>query len=112
MFDNQGNVDNPGKLSRILNVDTATGEVLWKYDGADSTPLFSWISASVDPLPNGNVLVTETAAGRIFEVSRDKQIVWDYRAPQRIKSGDALYIPNLMSGKRYRREDLPFLDAR
>jgi hypothetical protein len=111
MFDNRGNVNAAGSLSRILDVDTATGEVLWEYDGTDRAPVFSWVSASVDPLPNGNVLVTETAAGRIFEVTRDKQIVWDYRAPQRLRSKQgALFIPNLVGGKRYKREDLPFLD--
>ncbi len=31
MFDNQGNIGTYGGLSRVLNVDTATGEILWQY---------------------------------------------------------------------------------
>ena len=29
-------------------------------------------------LPNGNLLVTESAAGRAFELNSDKQIVWEF----------------------------------
>ena len=32
-------------------------------------------------LPNGNTLICESDAGRIFEVTQDKEIVWDYYSP-------------------------------
>ena len=32
-------------------------------------------------LPNGNTLITEGAGGRIFEVTNDRQIVWEYMNP-------------------------------
>ncbi len=32
-------------------------------------------------LPNGNVLVTSTHHGHLFEVTPDKRIVWDYVSP-------------------------------
>ena len=60
---------------------------------------------------DGNVLVTETSAGRMFEVTRDKEIVWDYLAPERVYMEGENRIPSLFSGKRFRREDLPFLDG-
>jgi hypothetical protein len=109
MFDNLGNLHDDAGLSRILNVDPATGEILWEYDGTDHDPVFSSYNSGVDPLPNGNVLATETETGRIFEVTRDKEIVWDYRAPERIYIAGRLRIPSLFSGRRFRREDLPFL---
>ena len=112
MFDNQGNVGTYGGLSRVLNVDTATGEILWEYGDKYKDPVNSLLNSSVDPLPNGNVLVTETMTGRIFEVTHDKEVVWDYRAPQRLGAGRGVFlIPNLFSGRRYRREDLPFLNG-
>jgi hypothetical protein len=112
MFDNQGNIGSYGGLSGVLDVDTATGEILWEYGDEYKDSVNSLLNSSVDPLPNGNVLVTETMTGRIFEVSHDKQIVWDYRAPQRLAANQGAYlIPNLFSGKRYRREDLPFLNG-
>jgi hypothetical protein len=84
---------------------------MWDYGGDADYPVFSALSASVDPLPNGNVLVTETDAGRIFEITFDKQIVWDYRAPQRLTTGGgAVLIPNLLGGRRFRRGELSFLN--
>jgi hypothetical protein len=109
MFDNMGNLSDQGGLSRVLNADPVTGKVLWEYDGMNDDPVYSSYNSSVDPLPNGNVLVTATSAGRIFEVTRDKQIVWDYRAPERLTADGETRIPSLFSGKRFRKEDLPFL---
>jgi hypothetical protein len=111
MFDNMGNLGNAPGLSRVLNVDPVTRKILWEYDGTDKDPVFSSVNGGVDPLPNGNVLVTETETGRLFEVTRGKEIVWDYRAPQRAVMGGKTRIPSLFSGKRFRREDLPFLNG-
>ncbi len=33
------------------------------------------------PLPNGNVLITESDFGRVFEVTRDGEIVWEFNSP-------------------------------
>ena len=30
---------------------------------------------------NGNVLITSSKEGRVFEVTRDGELAWDYRAP-------------------------------
>ncbi len=111
LFDNLGNMTDKGAMSRVLNVDPVTGKVLWQYDGTDEDPFYNSYNGDVDPLPNGNVLATITSSGRIFEVTRDKEIVWDYRAPQRVTEDGYTGIPSLFSGRRYRREDLPFLDA-
>jgi hypothetical protein len=32
-------------------------------------------------LPNGNTLITESAFGRFFEVTREGEIVWEYVNP-------------------------------
>jgi hypothetical protein len=111
MFDNLGNMRDKGGLSRVLNVDPVSGKILWEYDGTDQDRFYSSYNSAIDALPNGNVLVTETSAGRIFEVTRDKEVVWDYRAPERVYAEGENRIPSLFSGRRFRREDLPFLDA-
>ena len=111
MFDNMGNLSDTPGLSRVLNVDPVSGKILWEYDGTDKDPVFSSYNSGVDPLPNGNVLATEASAGRMFEVTRDKELVWDYRASERYNDGDGeTRIPSLFSGRRFRRADLPFLD--
>jgi hypothetical protein len=41
-------------------------------------------------LPNGNTLICEGAPGRIFEVTRNKEIVWEYINPMLAPSGVGL----------------------
>ena len=71
LFDNVGH---EGR-SKILEFNPMTQEVLWQYDD----PLFfSKGCGSQQILPNGNVLITESFYGRIFEVTRKGRIVWEY----------------------------------
>lgn len=109
VFDNLGNLTNRGYLSRVLDIDTATGEILWQYDGVAKNPVYSAINSMTQPLPNGNILVTESSAGRIFEVKPDKQLAWDFRSPVRLKIKAGKFIPNIFSAMRYTRDELAFL---
>ncbi|HDP34441.1 MAG TPA: hypothetical protein ENN29_04960 [Candidatus Hydrogenedentes bacterium] len=34
-------------------------------------------------MPNNNVLITEGVSGRVFEVTRQKEIVWEFLNPAR-----------------------------
>ena len=110
LFDNAGNIMNAA-TSRVLRIDLNTSGILWHYDGEPNRILDSETYSSVEPLPNGNILVTETMGGRIFEVTSEKDVVWDYRSVERAK-GD-FSAPDmaaaLFAAHRYRVEDLPFL---
>jgi Arylsulfotransferase (ASST) len=64
--------------SRILAVDPVTRDVEIIYEGTPATPFFTSGRGEVDVLDNGNYLVTETAAGRVFEVTPDRDIVWSF----------------------------------
>lgn len=85
--------------------------IVWSYHGTKDNPFSSIYNGMVDPLPNGNYLVTETHSGRVFEITRDKNIVWEYYAPGRypytgkgrsIFHKDKIRIPSLFTAKRYR----------
>ncbi len=65
--------------SRAVEINPATGEIVWEY--ADGEHFYSPYRAGVQRLPNGNTLICESDAGRIFEVTPDKEIVWDYYSP-------------------------------
>jgi len=41
-------------------------------------------------LPNDNILISETSGGRAFEVTREKEIVWEYLNPNRGGEDNAL----------------------
>jgi|GEM_PF-4361473 len=71
--------------SRVIEVSVPNGEIQWEYRSAPHQPLFfSPIVGAQQRLENGNTLITEGYYGRIFEVDRDSNIVWDYIHPERI----------------------------
>jgi hypothetical protein len=79
VFDNNG----LRKESRILEMDPFSQEVTWQYKGNTPGEFFSSSSGSVQRLPNGNTLITESNQGRAFEVTPGKTIVWEFINPHR-----------------------------
>ena len=57
-----------------------TKEEVWVYD--DREFFHSNFTSAVQRLRNGNTLITEAWHGRIFEVTPEKETVWEYVAPQ------------------------------
>jgi len=72
----------PLVLSSVLEVEPEAGHVVWEYRDASSTMSFfsSYISGA-QRLPNGNTLICEGISGRIFEVTPQREIVWEYINP-------------------------------
>ncbi len=81
VFDNGAH--RPGKIvgySRVLEVNLQ-GEIVWEFK--EETPLHyhsSFISGC-QRLPNGNTLICQGAIGRLIEVTREKEVVWEYISP-------------------------------
>jgi hypothetical protein len=80
LFDNLGTP----KRSSVLEIDPATGEVLWRYQADRPGVFYSFCCGSNQRLPNGNTLVTESDRGRAFEIDADREIVWEYWNPHRV----------------------------
>ncbi len=80
IFDNFGGGDRAeiGQASRILAVDPATGAVETLYQAPRPRDFFTDTRGMHQHLPNGNLLITESNRGRIFEVAPDGAIVWQY----------------------------------
>lgn len=51
----------------------------WSY--ADKNGFFSAFISGAQRLPGGNVLICAGAPGRVFEVTPDKRVVWDFLNP-------------------------------
>ena len=64
--------------SRVLEINPVTLELVWSYTAPN---FFSTNISSAQRLPNGNTLITEGAGGRLFEVTTDGAIVWEYMNP-------------------------------
>jgi hypothetical protein len=80
--------------SRVVVLDPATREQLWEYGMQDQHAFWSRTCGAAQPLPNGNVLITESDNGRAFEVTRDKRMVWEFLNPHRAGDNDE-YIATL-----------------
>lgn len=82
LFDNLGGFQD-GNGARVLEIDPRTSQVTWSYAGDAEHPFHSPLRSSAQPLPNGNVLVTESDGGRLFEVTRGGDIAWTFVNPVR-----------------------------
>lgn len=69
-------------FSRALEVKLPEGELLWQYAGGSTFTgaalLASSIMGSAERLSNGNTLITVSTTGRVYEVTREGQVVWEY----------------------------------
>ena len=61
--------------SRVLEIDPVTLKLVWSYSAMN---FFSFNISSAQRLPNGNTLITEGFPGRVFEVTGEGEIVWEY----------------------------------
>ena len=64
--------------SRVLEINPVTLELVWSYAGPR---FYSSNISGAQRLPNGNTLITEGASGRLFEVTKEGKIVWEYIYP-------------------------------
>ena len=62
--------------SFILEVEPPTKNVVWKYENGQR--FHSNFTSSSQRLPNGNTLINETVGQRIFEVTAEGEVVWEY----------------------------------
>ncbi len=67
--------------SRVLEVDMKTKEIKWEYKDDNPFSFFSSIWGNAQRLPNGNTLICDATKGRIFEVTPQKEIVWEFTNP-------------------------------
>ncbi|WP_035795484.1 aryl-sulfate sulfotransferase [Kitasatospora mediocidica] len=82
VFDN--GVFRPGcdvPYSRVVEIERSSGEVVWEYHDPARESFFAPFMGSAQRLPGGNTLVTDSPSGRLFEVTRDGYLCWEYVVP-------------------------------
>ena len=79
VFDNRGGDPACGG-SRILEIDPVSQATVWAYTGCDGEPFYSEARGEQAVLANGNVLIVESQAGRLLEVTHEAEprVVWEY----------------------------------
>jgi Arylsulfotransferase (ASST) len=74
-------LDQTFPFSRVIEVNPATKEIVWKYQEPRPLNFFSPRISSAQRLPNGNTLINEGNFGRLFEVTTEGDVVWEYVNP-------------------------------
>jgi len=73
--------DHPATFSRVIEVDPRTSAIVWQYTDQSLFEFFSPYISGAQRLANGNTLICEGCHGRIFEVTREGEVVWEYVSP-------------------------------
>ena len=105
LFDNNP----PIAHSSVLEIMPLTAKVVWQYKGSPPSTFFTGSCGAAQSLNNGNILITESEDGRIFEITQDKTIVWEYINPARA-TGNTEFISSIYEAVRLR-PDFPLIWA-
>lgn len=118
VFDNQGEAGFPPVAlsftggSRVLEINPVKKEIVWQYTGEDSgAPGWSFQSTHISAarrLPNGNTFIDEGQKGRLFQVTPDGEIVWEYINPYVRISTDPLNGRKSVNNQLYRAQPVPY----
>lgn len=83
LFDNGAHRQDGSLISysRGVEVNPVTNKIEWEYKADTPQSFYSALISNCQRLPNGNTLICEGLKGRVFEVTMDKEIVWEYISP-------------------------------
>jgi len=81
IFDNGMHRVRAMSTSKVIEVDRSSNEVVWSYQGDPAAQFFSGHISGATRLPNQNTLVCEGTSGRLFEVTRSGEVVWEWWNP-------------------------------
>jgi len=73
-------------FSRVVEIDPRRQQISWCYQEHAPFDFFSPFMSSAQRLANGNTLICEGNFGRIFEVTRESRVVWEYVNPTFVPS--------------------------
>jgi hypothetical protein len=69
------------KHTRILELNPITLEIEWEYKADPPEAFYTPEKGSAHRFPNGNTLICEGDMGRVFEITREGRIVWEWLNP-------------------------------
>ncbi len=78
LFNNGTKNRNAYRRSEIRAIQPITGEMPWSYS---AETFFTTVAGTQQVLANGNLLVTSSEGGRVFEITPKKQKVWEWIPP-------------------------------
>lgn len=73
--------------TRVLELDPFGERIVWQYKADPPKSFYSPSRGSNQRLPNGNTFIAESDSGRLFEVTPQGEIVWEFLNPDLHKNG-------------------------
>jgi hypothetical protein len=106
LYDNFGSM----KGTRILELEPLTHAIPWAYANEHSMPFSAVFRGVKQRLPNGNTLIVDPDNRRLFEVTRDQELVWAFFCPLPLDPPGRHSGSHLVTGaRRYSADELIFL---
>ena len=110
IFDNGSHrLNNPLPFSRVIEVDRESNQIVWEYQDNPPYNFFSPYISGARRLPNGNTLVTEGMFGRMFQVTTEGDVVWEYINPYYHHDAENMLVNRVFRATHYLAEELPLL---
>ncbi len=97
---------NPLPHSRVIEVDPNTNEIVWRYQDNPPFNFFSAYISGARRLPNGNTLITEGQFGRIFQVTPEGDVVWEYVNPHFATNEQGQVVNSVFRATHYLPEEI------
>ena len=72
-----------GTYEMMTNNRFAPEEPVWNYVAKDTISFYGSFISGAHRMENGNTFINEGPKGRLFEVTPDREIVWEYLVPYR-----------------------------
>ena len=82
IFDNGETREQGGVYSRVVELDPNAREIVWQFRGDPALSFFSTGISGAQRLPNGNTAICDGRTGRLFEVTAEGDVVWEYMNPE------------------------------
>jgi Arylsulfotransferase (ASST) len=80
LFDNGHHM--PGiSRSRVIEVNPRDSSIVWEFVASPPPQFYSSHISGAQRLPGENVLICEGISGRVFEITRKGEIVWEWQSP-------------------------------
>ena len=78
--------------TRVIELDPIKKKIVWEYKTNPPQLFFSKSEGYAQRLPNKNTLITDSDNGRVFEVTKEGEIVWEWFNPQINEEGKRITV--------------------
>ena len=95
--------------STVMEINPNTNEIVWQYEDRPPFAFYSPQISGCQRLPGGNTLICEGVRGRMFQVTPQGEVVWEYLNPHFAPNVFDYDINMVFRAFFYTREQLPFL---